>query len=369
MKFRTTVEEFKKQSALPLAVAQRKSTIPILSSILLDTETMTVTGTDLDTSAVKKITSKGKVGSPGKICIPGYELKKWLSAMKEGALLIESKPKLPSPPVTLTCGDSSITFDTFATDNFPVLPATPTEAVQALPEKSLCNALFAVEAFSCNVMSRYMLGAALLKFNHDVLIVAATDGHRLAECTIKPVVTEKIRDVLVANNSIRHLAEFCKSTEGVSLAVSKDSLFFSSGVERLCVRQKEGTFPNYGVMLGKPIGNCVVTASSKELLKLIRQAAISADERSGCLYLTIGKDFFYISGQSANRRANKVPCTISGVPMSVGVNATYFGDCIRSADSESVAISFTAPDAFILIEPKVQDESMRRRSLVMPMRI
>lgn len=101
MKFTTTVNGFKKLCWLPALVVEKKSTIPILETVMLDTGDATLTGTNPDNTVRVSLGIKpSKKGE--RVCIPLQPVRKWLAVIKEdGPLLIETNKAIP-PRVLLT---------------------------------------------------------------------------------------------------------------------------------------------------------------------------------------------------------------------------------------------------------------------------
>src|SRR5205823_6666401 len=159
MEFSVTKSALLNELSMTQGVVERKTTIPILSNLLVEAKgsQLTITATDLELSI--RTSCEAKVKKEGAGTIPAKKLLELVRLLPEG----EIKVKLVE----------------MAKENFPALPAMPHTLVK-IPA-AILQSLIAKTKFAISMEeSRYTLNGGLLILRPDTLAMVATDGHRLA---------------------------------------------------------------------------------------------------------------------------------------------------------------------------------------------
>ncbi|MGB8675600.1 MAG: DNA polymerase III subunit beta, partial [Candidatus Acidiferrales bacterium] len=161
---------------LTQGVVERKTTIPILSNLLVEAKgsRLIITATDLELSI--RTSCEAKVKKEGAGTIPAKKLLELVRLLPDG----EIKFKLQENHwVHITSDRKNYKLVGMSKDNFPALPAFP-HALVKIPAKVLADAI-AKTTFAISLEeSRYTLNGALLVLKPGSLAMVATDGHRLA---------------------------------------------------------------------------------------------------------------------------------------------------------------------------------------------
>lgn len=379
MKFTTTIAEFKKAAAIPFTVAPKKSTIPILSCVLLDTGAMTITGTDLDVFATIKLAGKKQVKAKGKlkskpddkVCIEASLARVWLATFREdGPLLIETGKADKDGKVwsvNMTSGDLSVRLEGFDTKFFPVMPSVPVDYIATLPAATFRKAITTVEVFTSRVETRYTLRGCLLRLAGGKLTACGTDGHRLAECVMDVSATEDATMIL-PSGAVDTVAAFCKGKTEVRMSASlQERVFFFDGDSVVSSRLLTGQFPKYEYIYELTTPNRTVTANSLAMLSSITRARVVEDKRSNCLYVAVSATGIKLEGKPNSQ--SEVPANVAGAPMRFGVSSIYLAECIKACASDKVSLLLSAPDSAIQAVPETLAGDLKIRTLVMPMRV
>src|SRR5258705_11810567 len=157
-------------------VVERKTTIPILSNLLVEAREgrVTITATDLELSV--RTSCEAKVKKEGAGTIPAKKLLELVRLLPEGEIRFKL---LENHWVQILADRKTYKMVGMAKDNFPAIPEFPHPLVK-IPAKIL-SSLIAKTAFAIsNEESRYTLNGALLLLKPDTITMVATDGHRLA---------------------------------------------------------------------------------------------------------------------------------------------------------------------------------------------
>ena len=170
-------------------VVERKSTVPILSSFLLeatDNHHLLITATDLELSL--RTFCPAKVIKAGSCTIPARKLYEYVRLLRDGEITIKL---LENHWLQIRSGRSNTKMVGMARENFPALPLFPAHSALQLPARILQTMISRTIFAISQEESRYTLNGALLHIKPGVITMVATDGHRLAH-----IETEKSKVVV-----------------------------------------------------------------------------------------------------------------------------------------------------------------------------
>ena len=157
-------------------VVERKTTIPILSNLLVEAKGshLTITATDLELSI--RTSCEAKVKKEGAGTIPAKKLLELVRLLPEGEIKFRL---LENHWVEIVSDKKKYKLVGMAKENFPALPAMPHTLVKI--SAPVMESLIGKTKFAISMEeSRYTLNGGLLILKPDTLAMVATDGHRLA---------------------------------------------------------------------------------------------------------------------------------------------------------------------------------------------
>lgn len=146
-----------------------------------------------------------------------------------------------------------------------------------------------------------------------------------------------------------------------------ERLQFETDDARFSTRLPEGKFPNYEAVLTGVAELSkkarIVLIDSKELLFGIKRAQVTEDDRSHCIYLTLGSDHLVVGGTAGD--TSKVAAVVVGAPIKMGVCSNYLADCVKACGSPKVRVTLTDSFIAIKVEPENQRPDLLIRTFVM----
>src|SRR5437879_762776 len=157
-------------------VVERKTTIPILSNLLVEAKGshLNITATDLELSI--RTSCEAKVKKEGAGTIPAKKLLELVRLLPEGEIKVKL---LENHWVEIVSDRKKYKLVGMAKENFPALPTMPHTLVKI--SAPVMESLIAKTKFAISMEeSRYTLNGGLLILKPDSLAMVATDGHRLA---------------------------------------------------------------------------------------------------------------------------------------------------------------------------------------------
>ncbi|MGC8917467.1 MAG: DNA polymerase III subunit beta [Thermoanaerobaculum sp.] len=337
-------------------VLERRTTIPILSHVLLTAtgDRLEVVGTDLDltvfTSAPASVRHEGRVTVQGKV-------------------FFDLLRQLPSDTVDLTVQDSRLLLKSgsFRSElaildpsQYPTLPELPQGQGYALP-LTLLHALIDRAAFAVSAEEgHFQYNAALLNLASDAVEMVGTDGHRLAFVRfahtggVPPFSRQLLPRKLL--QQLRRLED--GGDTPVYLALGERHLAFRLGDRVLLSRLLESRFPQYERVLIRTHPLRARIARGDFTAALRRVALLSADRNRG-VFLEFSRDSLTLSsaGFEVGQAAEQIPCAYDGEELKVFVNASYLLDFLGSCPEQQVEVHMARSDAPLVLTPVPEEQS------------
>ncbi|MFL6463488.1 MAG: DNA polymerase III subunit beta [Bryobacteraceae bacterium] len=370
MEFAVSKSDLVKELGLTQGVVEKKTTIPILSNILVETDgdKVWLTATDLELGI--KCACPARVKKEGAGTIPARRLLDYVRLLPDS----EVQVKLGENQwASLVCGRSRTRIAGMSRESFPELPPMP-ESVAEIPlsilSQMIASTIFAISAEE----SRFTLNGALLMLKDTGLVMVSTDGHRLAlvEKNVElPGLKEPFRALLPkkAMSEIQKLASD-DSTKSVQFSGNDNHLFFQIDKRTLLSRRLTGNFPDYERVLPKEHPHILVIQKD-EFRSAIERVAQFADERSRAIRLQIlnGELKVHSSISETGESEETIPVDYSGPDVEVGFNAQYLLDFLRNAEGSEIEFHFKDANSAGELRPHGGSAETVYRYVVMPMRI
>jgi DNA polymerase III subunit beta len=371
MDFKVTKSRLLKELDLAQGVAEKKTTIPILSNIMLEATEgeLRLSATDLELGL--ECGCQASVQQIGASTVPGKRLLEIVRSLPEADVQFKA---LENHYIEIKCERSSFKLAGMARDNFPALPQVPSPL--AVIPGGILNTMIHRTGFAiANEESRYTLNGALLLLKPDRVLMVATDGHRLAhverECQVQGLNNE-LR-VLVPKRAMSEIFRLLShSGDEAAIDFSKDEshLFFSVAHRILISRVLTGQYPNYEAVLPRD-NNRIVELNKDTITGAIRRVALLADERSRAVRLQVSKgrmEIFSSSGEYGEAHES-MDVGYEGEDTQIGFNYQYLLDFLDAAGgSDRIRMELKDEQSAGQLRP-AEDDACRYRYVVMPMRV
>jgi DNA polymerase III subunit beta len=370
MEFSVSKSDLVRELALTQGVVERKTTIPILSNILVETDgdQVWLTATDLELGI--KCSCPARIKKEGSGTIPARRLLDYVRLLPDADLQVKVGE---NQWANFVCGRSRTRIAGMSRESFPELPEMP-EVLAQLPlsvlSQMIASTIFAIS----NEESRFTLNGALLVLKETGLVMVATDGHRLAivEKNIAlPGLAGAYRALLPkkAMSEIQKLASDDPSKQ-VEFSGNDNHLFFRIDKRLLLSRKLTGNFPDYERVLPKEHPH-ELRVQRDELKSAIERVAQFADERSRAIRLQVlkGELKVHSSISETGESEETIPVDYDGADLEIGFNAQYLLDFLRSAEGTEVEFHFKDSNSAGELRPHTDAGDTLYRYVVMPMRI
>jgi DNA polymerase-3 subunit beta len=363
-------------------VAERKSTMPILSNVLLAVEgpsTLRLAATDLYLAISGKMLAD--VSKGGSVALSAKDLLERVKMMPDGPIHVATQDNAST---TLKAQGSArkYTLRGMPGDDFPPLPA-PTEGAPTLAlELDVLAQLIAKTSYAISTdETRAHLNSALFEWDGDIVRMVTTDGHRLAKVEVRVKGRQASATMLIPLKAVNELRRLCDdpgadlSRESgkdvppplVHITQSGSSAFFQTGGTTFSVKLVDAQFPPYSQVI--PQGADKVVKLPRILFAdALRAVSVAASERTGGVKLSLSPGILRITSESpeSGDGFDEVPVDYAGPALTIGFNAKYFLDVLAALDSEEVSLSVSGELDPAVLRPVSELQFL---AVVMPMRI
>lgn len=368
MEFTVKKSDLFGELTLVQGVIEKKSTIPILSNILLEAsgDHLGITATDLDVSICCGCPAAVQV--EGTTTVSARRLHDIVRLLPEDAEIRVTL--LENEYVALQAGQAKYKIVGLPKENFPSIPE-PVMSGIAIPGALLGSMIQRTMFAITQEESRYSLNGAQMVVEPGRIRMVATDGHRLALVSKDmqfPSVSTELK-VLIPRKTLVEMQKLL-GEQDVLVEFGKDDnhLFFGIGSKRLVSRILAGQFPNYEMVIPRDNDKNVI-ASTQLLGDGIRRAAVMSDEKLKAVRVSISPGTVELTASSAEagEARDVVPVQYEGPVVDIGFNPRYLLDFLGACGSESVVLSVRDTETQGLLSPAGPSD-LEYSYVVMPMK-
>ena len=372
MEFSVSKADLVRELNLSQGVVEKKTTIPILSNVLIEADgnQLTLTATDLELGI--RCTTPAKVKSSGAGTVPAKKLLDYVRLLPDADVQVKFSD---THWASLVCGRSKSRIAGMSRDSYPELPEMP-PAMAQIPIGLLAGMIGKTIFSISNEESRFTLNGALLQLKGNSISMVATDGHRLAMVeTENPLAGGDVSyKALLPRKAMAEILKLASDAEDKDAAVDfsgdENHLFFQLGARLLISRKLTGNFPDFERVLPKSHAHAV-SMNRDELRASIERVSQFADERSRAIKLQFADNeaTVHSSLSESGESEDSLSVEYVGPTVEIGFNAQYLLDFLRALPEAQVAFHFKDSQSAGEMRPAGEGVSYNYRYVVMPMRI
>jgi DNA polymerase-3 subunit beta len=376
MELKIGVQELARALARPQGIVEKKSTMPILSHVLLEAtkgDELRVSATDLDISVSSD--HPCEVLKEGKVAVPAKQLYEIVKSLPEKDALLK---RASNNYLELTSGAAEFRIVGLPADDFPALPQF--EKVQLVPiePKPMLEMIDLTSFAVSSDETRYNLNGVFLEPAPGLLRAVATDGHRLslAERRLEGDFRVK-KGVILPRKGLAEMKKLLlEAADGeTTLGFVDSSAVLLRPRVRLVMRLIEGIFPDYRQVIPKA-GEKRFTIGRDRFLDTLRRVSLLSTDKAHAVKLELQPGVLRVLSQNPDLGEAKedVPVEYQGDPLKIGFNARYLMDVLSAlAALEPVAVQDVVMELADDLSPGVLrpagESATQFTAVVMPMRI
>ena len=349
-------------------VVSTRTTLPILSNVLLRGEGSRVelTATDLDVTICCSV--EATVKKPGSTTIPVKKLFGIARELASAEIDLEVDDK---NVCTLRSGSSFFKIRGLGAEEFPPLPKFKDNKKVVLPQEKLKGMLKKTSFAISTDESRYVLNGIFLSLKEHKLTMVATDGRRLALVDEEVDVPANSQgEFIVPAKAVAELNRLLSDKGEVEITFTENQAAFTLKDEKgngtlLITKLIEGNYPNYRQVIPAETKERV-TLGREEFLHALRRAELMTSEKQNSVKLAFSKNNLAITANSPDvgEARESMAINYKGKEMAVAFNPGYVIEPLTALTTDEVffeMIDELSPGVLKINEPFLY--------VVMPMRL
>lgn len=307
-------------------VVSTRTTLPILSNVLLRAENdqLQFTATDLDVTISCGV--EAKVKKTGASTVPVKRLFGIVRELSNAEIELEVDDK---NCCTIRSGPSFYKINGLAADEFPPLPIFKEDKKVSLPQETVKGMLKKTSFAISTDESRYVLNGIYISLKDHKMAMVATDGRRLALVDEEADVPENSQgEFIIPAKTVNELNRLLMDKGDLDIRFAENQASFTLRDEKgpgvlIVSKLIEGNYPNY---------RQVIPAETKERVPLNREEFLHALRRAEIM---------------TSDKANSVKLSFGKNKLEITANSPEVGEA-----KESLAVNYKGPDIAIAFNPK-----------------
>lgn len=365
MKLSITRDHLKSGLAAVAAAIPTRTTLPVLSNILVRAAEgeVQLSGTDLDIAVSARVTAE--VDEEGAVTVPAKKLVEITRELEDAPVHLAAE----GDRVGLECGRSRFKLYGLPEDEFPAFPEVSFDSSWGMTAGGLHELINRTSFAASTEESRPILNGVLWQLRGGETTMVATNGHRLARMRREleaPSAPEA--DLIVPPKALHQVERLYGADDELEIARSENHLAFRSDDRVVYTRLIEGPYPNYEqVIPGDNDKEAVADRAAFEAA--VRRMAVVASDQTRRVRLSFEEDLvrFRVQTPDLGEGEDELPVEYQGEPLEIGFNATYLLEVFRYMPEDDVRMTFRAPERAATFEPASGHPDYL--CLVMPLRL
>jgi DNA polymerase III subunit beta len=369
MRFKITRENLQQGLAAVAASIPTRTTLPVLSNILIDAgpDSVSMSGTDLDIAV--SVSVPAEVEEPGALTVPAKKFQELARELPEHPVRVQSK----GDRLELACGRASFKLNGMPRDEFPTFPSVNFDASWRISGQVLHDLIRQTSFAVSTEESRPILNGVLWQLESDVMRMVATNGHRLARMAVPASASGMPKeDLIIPPKALQQVERLFGPGDDVEVARSENHLGFRRDGTQVFTRLIEGPYPNYEQVIPKD-NDKVVIADRNQLTQALRRMAVVASDQTHRVRMSFanGSLRFSVETPDLGEAHEELEVDYQGESIEIGFNASYLLEVLKYMPTEDVRLTFKAPERAATIEPVARqgEEAPSYFCLVMPLRL
>jgi len=321
-------------------VVSTRTTLPILSNVLVraEGERVELTATDLDVTVTSSV--EAGVKKPGATTIPVKRLFGIVRELPNSEIEIEVDDKNVT---AMRSGSSFFKIRGLAAEEFPPLPAFKEDRKLTIPQEKVRGILKKTSFAISSDESRYVLNGILFSLKEHTLTMVATDGRRLA------LVEEEVDvpagsqgEFIVPAKAVNELNRLLQDKGEVEIKFSDNQAAFTLTDENghatvVITKLIEGSYPNYRHVIPAETKERIALGR-EEFMHALRRAEIMTSEKQNSVKLSFTKNNLAITANSPDvgEARESLAINYKGKDMAIAFNPGYVIEPLAALSNDEV---------------------------------
>ena len=376
MKITISKQKFLKYLSYTDTISSSKTTVPVLSNVLLDAENdnLSLNSSNLETGI--KIDNIGEIKESGALAVNGKKLSSIVRELPDDDIDI-STDEYNRLTIMSRSNDINAKFVIagISKEDFPGIRTEPEgDYVEIRADefkKMIKKVMFSISSDE----NKYSLtGIFMEKADRNINIVA-TDGKRLSLISRSLEELEISEEMLLIPHDgiiiprivLVEIVKYFFENNVIKMGFSKNQIFFSYDNIYLTSNLIEGKFPDYKKIIPGHRESFFI-ADRELLFNAIKRVSVLVDESVNQIKISILKDKLLISSKdpALGGAVEEIPVEYDGEDIDIALNYLYILDCLKEIESDNIKVDFENHERVLTVRGEDEKDYL---NLIMPMKI
>ena len=343
-------------------VADKKGTMPILSSALLEATItpeggrLTVRAYDLEIGLCSL--HPCEVKKEGAIALPAKSLFEIAKALPESTAHLKAGA---NNRMELSSGAASFKLAGMAATDFPSMPTPEGMDYETVDREVLKEGIKSVAFAMSSDDTRYTLNGVLMEATPCGVALVATDGHRLALCRLDNDKRYGLRDdkgAIVPRKAVNELRKLLseETAAPAELAFNENTLAYRRAGLTYMARLVDGTFPNYQQVIPEE-SKTPAHVSRSALSEVLKRVLLLAGDMSQTVLFALDEGKLVLSSKDVDvgEATDSLNAKFPGVAVKLGLNGRYVQEALGALDTDDLILSVHSEMDPVVVRPAGHD--------------
>lgn len=348
--------------ALPI-----KNVVPIFEGIKLKAagDTLTITASDGDLSIEKKI--KASVKIEGETVAPGKFLIEYIKKIENEAIELDATKEDILYIRYGNNGQNSI--KTLAADEYPPFKYIDGAAKFSIISKELKDLINKIIFNTSQEDTRPVLKGCCLDLEGNGVTGVASDGYRMAICKKQVIYSGKDIKVIIPARSMSEISKLAEEDDkNIEFNIDKNHIMVDIADTKIVSTLINSEYINYKKIVPLDFTTKLIVDKKQLEACLDRAFYVTKSDKKSIVKLETKESVLNITAESEiSNLFESLSVSLDGKDLTIGFNAKFLMDCMRSISDSFVKLCFTTSTAPGIIVPVGDDETFLY--LILPVRI
>ena len=353
---------------------QSRPSLPILANVMLTTDDarLRLSATNLELGISAWIGAK--VETDGAITVPARTLQDLVSTLPPER--VDMDLDVRTLTLHLSCAGKSANIKGMDAAEFPAMPDFNPEQAIAVKARIFKEMIDQVVFAAAREDNRPILTGVLIRFEGDVLTLAAADGYRLSVRTTELEFNAGDREpIIVPARTLQELSRVISDEDDelqIALPKGRGQAMFSLSNVVMVSQLIEGKFPDYEAIIPRRCETTIL-AYTNDLLAACRSSEVFAKDSANTARVLVEPSGIptvpgrvIVAGKSQEKGDAEAPvdASIEGQAIEVAFNIRYLIDVLSVIREEQVILETSGPTSPGVVRPAGRDDFIH---VIMPM--
>ena len=352
-------------------VIEKKSTLPILSNVLIEAknEKVKITATDLDLVYTEeipaiKVTNEGSTTTSASVF---YDILRKLPSGAQVNMSLNTNNRLK-----LETGNSTFSLLCISTENFPLSNEVFETKNFEVDSKKFLKLLHKTKiSISGDETRHYLSGIFFHKTNskeNTYLTGVSTDSHRLSSSSLKIDTNTEFESTILPKKTVFQLLSLLEeTTSNLKISSSKSKIKFEIQNSVLVSKVIDGKFPDYSKVIPANNEKKLEIKLNEFKNSIERVISVSSDKKEGLkMHLTKGTIKMSVNSPNSGEGVENLSATYNADDINIVFNSRYLIDIASQIENDTIVVLLKDAGSPVMIRDLSDKNSFY---VVMPMKI